>query len=88
MKKPWYRKRIERVLVLGDPQDAAAGPELATPEYELVCTPQGRIAHLQHPEHGVLCGWPAPEWRPASASLPLCRLCGLAAEVADDRKAS
>ena len=53
-----------------------------------VCTAQGRKAHLQHPELGVLCGWPARAWLPVTGELVLCRDCDAAARGRDGRRAS
>ena len=54
-----------------------------------VRTRSGRTAHLEHPgpQSGVLCGWRA-EWVEADLSLPVCRLCEVAAMIADEGKAS
>ena len=58
-------------------------------QYVHVRTAQGRTAHLMHPDVPgvVLCEWPAPQWRDAPASLPVCLLCKIAAG-AGDRKAA
>ena len=40
---------------------------------EHVTTPQGRTAHLRHPDRGVLCGWAAS--KSARDGLQECRLC-------------
>jgi hypothetical protein len=65
----------DRETAKGRLRDALATvqPSLAA-QCEHVRTVQGRTAHLDHPEHGVLCGWPGA-WIPAGPSLPVCRLC-------------
>ena len=52
-----------------------------------VRTRSGRTAHLEHPESGaVLCQWPGAETE-ADPSLPVCRLCEVADQLEDERRA-
>ena len=73
--------RLERQLAasdleiaMGRAEQAAAARESFTARCTRVRTPQGRIAHLKHPDLGVLCGWRGAETE-ADPSLPVCRLC-------------
>lgn len=83
-------RKLSRVLsgarLEGAMARAQAGPSLAD-ACEHVRTAQGRLAHLRHPELGVLCGWSAA-WTPADPLLPVCRMCEDAAEAADELAAS
>lgn len=77
--------RLERELAAADLEIAVGRAQSASqpgPSFAATCdrvrTPQGRRAHLKHPEQGVLCGWHGAEDE-ADLSLPLCRLCAIAA---------
>lgn len=67
--------QLERVLAEHDLTEAMAAVQPPPIRYARVRTRQGRIAHLVHPDEGVLCGWPDANTE-ADSSLPVCRLCG------------
>jgi hypothetical protein len=83
--------QLERQLAEADLTDAMGRAQAARIEETppaaagcvLVRTPQGRIAHLRHPERGVLCGRPGAHVD-ADPRLPLCRTCGAAADRLDE----
>lgn len=78
-------RRLKNVLAGFDAKQDALKDQAASetpPGYERVRTPQGRLAHLKHPQLGVLCGWRAA-WTPADPSLPLCRMCKDYAKTAE-----
>ena len=84
-----FRRRAPRRIDTSLLEDPREGEAPFAVQYEHVRTAQGRTAHLMHPDvtGAVLCGWPAPQWHDAPASLPVCHLCLLAAG-AGDRKAA
>lgn len=80
--------RLERQLAAANLEIAIGRAEAApAAQYDRVCTPKGRRAHLRHPDLGVLCGWPGAE-DTAGPSLPLCRLCADSAGAVAELEAS
>lgn len=63
-------------------------PQSFASQCELVTTPQGRTAHYRHPQHGVMCGWPAGSWIPAGPGLAECQACVTAVQAEDAWKAA
>ena len=88
-------KRVDRTLAKHDAieadikrRDGVQEPASFASRCRHVRTRSGRTAHLEHPESGaVLCQWPGAETE-ADPSLPVCRLCEVAALIADEGKAS
>lgn len=68
-------RKLKNVLAGFDAKEDALKDQAASetpPGYERVRTLQGHLAHLKHPQFGILCGWSAV-WAPAdpvAAALP------------------
>ena len=71
-----------------NPERIEPDPQPFADQCRHVRTRSGRTAHLEHPESGaVLCQWPGADTE-ADPSLPVCRLCEVAAQLEDERRAS
>ena len=83
--------RLARILAAHDLEVAmrrAESPPSFLDQCEHVRTPQGRKAHLRHPDYGVLCGSAGAD-QDARGLLEECRTCRARAEgISDERKAS
>jgi len=89
-KTPWFRKkrgsRVTRQLaqaaltdamgaVQENRSDEAVIPQPSADQCEHLRTLTGHIAHLRHPDHGMLCPFGHGAEIPAGPSLPVCRMC-------------
>ncbi len=92
-KTPWFRKpRVERVLALGDLQDAIERSEEEHKPFADRCkhvrTASARKAHLLPPGGDtVLCGWPGAVYD-ASPDLEVCHMCRREALARDGLEAA
>lgn len=86
-KTPWFRKgRLPRQLaqaaltdamgrVQENRSDEAVIPQPSADQCEHLRTLTGHIAHLRHPDHGMLCPFGHGAGTEADPSLPVCRMC-------------